>query len=451
MKIGNFQNSKLSNIKLGVTLVIILSTTRIFFNHYTTSSYVDDDQVTIVSKILDDQEEEFSRNIQQQKAQVEQQLNLKAQTLMELPLRYYVYDHPNINMKTTINDLRAIGVSRVKHIHDIEHDEQIIAALESSPFRTFNVDAADFFLPPIPFGKIWTSHDHEQVVHEVFHALLNHPIFRSHTGNRHFFIATIFSIFKGSTKQVTHFGNYYDKLYNGTVVQSFDSCALYNKLHNDVTWAGDFNDAFQKEIPTMKRSASIGLGSSNSFLNLVLATTAKFYNSSNFIFYHTRTKASIYNSTIYRYAPVTNITLDKSFPKSSIGFDIKKDEWEREFKDSKFCAVIRGDSPHSHSLLRSIRVGCIPVIFSDTLPVFAPLFKSTLNLTDFAVIIKEEELLKDARNAFLQLNKISREEIEIKIQHLAFAQRVVFTDHQESLFVPALLKEVEMATEVKWN
>lgn len=201
----------------------------------------------------------------------------------------------------------------------------------------------------------------------------------------------------------------------------------------------------------MKRSASIGLGSNNSFLNLILATTAKFYSSSNLIFYHTRRKESIYNSTIYRYAPVTNITLDKSFPKSSIGFDIEKDEWEREFKDSKFCAVIRGDSPHSHALMRSIRVGCIPVIFSDTLPVFAPLFKSTLNLTDFAVIIKEEELLKDTRNVILQLNEISIEEIEIKIQHLAFAQRVIFTDHHESLFVPALLKEVEMATEVEWN
>ena len=43
---------------------------------------------------------------------------------------------------------------------------------------------------------------------------------------------------------------------------------------------------------------------------------------------------------------------------------------------------------------------------------------------------------------------MSDKEIEMKFMHLAFAQKVVFTDYPESLFVPAILKELIMAEEV---
>ena len=110
--------------------------------------------------------------------------------------------------------------------------------------------------------------------------------------------------------------------------------------------------------------------------------------------------------------------------------------------------MIRGDSPHSHALWRSIRVGCIPVIISKHLPVYAPIFKSTLNMSDYAVILDEEELLRNATKVLLTLREMTMQQVEIKLLHLAFAQRVLFTDHPESLFVPALLKEAIAAEEV---
>jgi hypothetical protein len=68
-------------------------------------------------------------------------------------------------------------------------------------------------------------------------------------------------------------------------------------------------------------------------------------------------------------------------------------------------------------------------------------------MSDYAVILDEEELLQNAE-ALLTLREMTIQQVEIKLLHLAFAQRVLFTDHPESLFVPALLKEAIAAEEV---
>jgi hypothetical protein len=69
-------------------------------------------------------------------------------------------------------------------------------------------------------------------------------------------------------------------------------------------------------------------------------------------------------------------------------------------------------------------------------------------MSDYAVILDEEELLRNATKALLTLREMTMQQVEIKLLHLAFAQRVLFTDHPESLFVPALLKEAIAAEEV---
>jgi hypothetical protein len=243
--------------------------------------------------------------------------------------------------------------------------------------------------------------------------------------------------------------DYYHLIYNMTIVQSWDPVAVHNDLfHSESHW-GDYSTLVKEELKSLsRRSISVGLGSSNHDFPLNLATIERFDSSTNFIFYHSRTEPYFNNSTMYRHAPITNITLDNNFPKSSIGWGLEPEEWLEEFSRSQFCLMIRGDSPHSKALWRSIRVGCIPVIISKHLPVYAPIFKSTLNMSDYAVILDEEELLQNATEALLTLREMTIQQVEIKLLHLAFAQRVLFTDHPESLFVPALLKEAIAAEEV---
>ena len=232
-------------------------------------------------------------------------------------------------------------------------------------------------------------------------------------------------------------------------------------MHNDLeynprapdTWHEyylPYQNATKTTEPFSRWTASIGLGDSNQEMPLSIPSMEKFRNSRNFIFYQSRREGSWFNATIYRHAPITNITNSTGlFPKSSIGFGLESEDWFRQYRDSKFCLVVRGDNPMTHSHWRAIRNGCIPVIASDSLPIYSPLFKSTLNVLDYAIFVGESELVENPEGALLKLTTMSVTDIETKIRHLDFAQRVIFTDHPNSLFVPAFLREATKATEVK--
>ena len=129
---------------------------------------------------------------------------------------------------------------------------------------------------------------------------------------------------------------------------------------------------------------------------------------------------------------------------------MRPDEWIRAFTDSRFCLVVRGDTPHSHALLRSVRVGCIPVIASNVYERYSPTFRSSIRLNDYAVVLDEERLLNDPAGTLLELQSISEAAvIRQKLPGLRFAQRIMLTDHPEGLFVQAFLHEAnaEMQTE----
>lgn len=378
--------------------------------------------------------------------QADDQIQAVARELEELSIRYYLYDHPNITLEGNENLKRKKPRVWNGHKLDIEYDDQIFAALKNSSLRTKDPEEADMYIPPMNLGMIYAS---QSADFSPIDYVLQDEYFRKYDGQKHVFLCTCFALFKRLSWSMSGLKNYYAQMYNVTVIQSYDPSAIYNELHHTegADW-GDFNFLKDKIEPLVRRSASIGLGSVNEKLDLVHASKEKFDNSSNLIFYHSRTAGSMNNSTIFRHSPITNITLE-NFPKSSIGWEVEKEEWEREYRDSKFCLNIRGDSPHSHALLRSIRIGCIPVIVSDPLPIFAPMLKSSLNMTDYAVILDEQEVVNNPAETLRQLEDIPEETLEVKIKHLAFAQRVLFSDHPQSLFIPAFVKEAKMATEVR--
>ena len=378
-------------------------------------------------------------------------LKEKAADLKRMKTRFYMYDDANITLdgNPLLKDLNRRQIHRMG---DAVYDEEILAALHKSDLRTLEPDEADLFIVPTPICRVLMSRNLNFQV--PFQALVNHEIFRKHHGNNHVLVSSTFVLFRRHTKFYTSLGGWYDKIWNTTVMLSWDPNAVYDDLFkaNGTNW-GEYHHFMTKprgspmgpKGPLTSKSASIGLGSKNDCLKMSLATKERFYNSSNFVFYHSTTATSLFNSTIHRHGPITNITADDNFPKSSIGWPVGKEEWESNFRDSKFCLNIRGDSPHSHSMWRSIRVGCIPVVSSDHLPVFSPLFKSTLNMSDYSVIVKEQDLVNNPVQTLLKLNDLSEDEIETKIKHLAFAQRVLFSDHPQSLFVEAFLREAKEA------
>ncbi len=113
------------------------------------------------------------------------------------------------------------------------------------------------------------------------------------------------------------------------------------------------------------------------------------------------------------------------------------------FISSKFCLVFRGDDPLSHALLRAVKVGCIPVVISDYMPIIAPTFKTSLDIREFSIFLNEQAFLYNPQQQLSSLQDISEVEIRTKLIALRYAQQITCPDHPDSLFLPALLREAD--------
>jgi hypothetical protein len=88
----------------------------------------------------------------------------------------------------------------------------------------------------------------------------------------------------------------------------------------------------------------------------------------------------------------------------------------------------------------------MPVIISDMLPSFHPLYTSLLKFEDFALVVAEEDFLKDPVGSLnAAVHRISEAELRRKVEGLAFLQAIITADLPDSLFVPAFASEVVAA------
>ena len=371
--------------------------------------------------------------------------------LKKISTRFYIYDDPVISQTKVIEDLRAQGepafakTKSIDHVRtDAESEKTILATLERHPLRTMNPAEAEIFVIPTPvsellaYGCQWencTWYD------DAFAALQKEPTFQKMQGHKHVVVALSWPLFsKRWSAFIPAMSRNYHKLENITVAHNYDPFGCVElreaKKNNKLN---DFKKIYDKETP-VTNAFSLGLGFNDPF-PVVKPSYDKFETSKNFIFYHSRTNKMAFGSTPYRFAPLDNKVIEK-LPPSSIGFDIPKEQWAGDLASSKFCLVIRSDTPHSHSLLYALRAGCIPVVVSDDYTLYAPTFKSSMALEDFSIFIKEEQFIENPTRELLKLQDIPKEVIESKLESMHVAQTLAVPTHPESLFVPALLKEV---------
>ena len=106
---------------------------------------------------------------------------------------------------------------------------------------------------------------------------------------------------------------------------------------------------------------------------------------------------------------------------------ISHTEWISRLSESKFALVMRGDTPTSHSLVSAIAAGVIPVVVSDPFALVAPLFSEVLclRLTDFAVVVEEDEFLRNPPGVVDLLKHLARDEDWVRrtLEALRMAQR----------------------------
>lgn len=417
-------------------------------------------------------------------------------------IRYYVYDDgglrlPKIRAQANRFDKPWAWKARWgKRFEEYARGEiRWLESLETSTLRTRDPLEADFFVVPIPITAthFWgTTSDRTTALRRLLFGW-NHSDSNINSSNNSSNIdeSSLFRRFpekhlaaiSTSEKLINWLGLPEAELRlfrNSTLVSDADLARSddwlrdQNIIHCDkVEKHGHFESRWFRNVVTL--GYSFEAGNPSFFYQPV--TMDAWAQKSNWFFYHSRKTQFTCNSTIFRHALLpgghaetlmaqnmgsnntnnnTNFThVIQGFRHQpvSIGFDIPYEEWQQKFINSKFCLVIRGDTPGSRSLFRAIRAGCMPVIVSDQLPYYQPIYINTFpNWNDFALVVPEDIFLADpvgSLDAAVDALMQSKLVLERKIEGLRLLQRIMTNDMSDSLFVPALAKEILIATRSK--
>ena len=390
-------------------------------------------------------------NQNRSKADAASKIDEIIQRLTQSPLpRYYVYEDDRFVAEITPPDQDRWKEERERMRYRYEgfaeSEEHIIRTLANHSLRTRDAEEADLFFVPISLTRHLIDRRHGHNVAEVLFALYNQTYFQSYQGHRHFMILQLanmwswehMQLYKGRTLRISH---QYRKLWNVTIGKVFDQEGCDEAKTKGLLEDSDFK--------TMMLDCAVAMSRSSFSLNFIplpsfpfiRASVEKFQNSSWDFFYYSRVEPSMFNSTPYRHA-LFNDTVKNALPGSSIGIRIRPYLWMEHFVSSRFCLVIRGDNPVSRSHLRAVKVGCIPVIVSNLLEYYAPIFKSLIKVSDYSIMVDEDEFLADPVATLMKVKNMSEEVLCEKVEYLKLAQRLLIPDAPESLFVPALLHEV---------
>jgi hypothetical protein len=351
------------------------------------------------------------------------------QHLRNLTLRYYVYD--NWSALKLINHSKVLTNEQEPYVFS--------ALLSNNSWRVTDPSLADLFFAPTPLAAYVRLYPE---VRSIMLNLTGDPIFRQYQGHRHVLFALNGRWFDAGNETLSRNTRFFNRrwgrrLENVSVARAYDAISC-QKLANDQQDYGDWNQHFSTFRPISKYTFSTGSVAGAS-IPLVPASYEKFQRAKYILFFHTRNIPFMNGSSRYRWAPL-NVKLPYN---ASIGYDLPKDLWWERIMSSKFCLVIRGDDPRSHSLLRSVKVGCIPVVVSDHFHKIAQSFRSSLDMRDFSIFVDEQEFINNPQEKLAALQDIPESVIRMKVIALRYAQQVTCPDHPDSLFLPALLREAD--------
>jgi 2-polyprenyl-3-methyl-5-hydroxy-6-metoxy-1,4-benzoquinol methylase len=163
--------------------------------------------------------------------------------------------------------------------------------------------------------------------------------------------------------------------------------------------------------------------------------------------YHTTTDNSAHGGTRLRHLPVQHAQLFGN--DSSMSFGIPREEWLSGFSRSKFCLVVRGDDPNSHSWIAALQACCIPVFISDHFADVCLPFGDGINgppswmppLESFSFSVKESEVLQNPQRMVDVVLEASEAEVEAKLIGLLAVRKFFMYEHPESMLVEALVWE----------
>ena len=341
---------------------------------------------------------------------------------------FFMYDDDDITMSkwSKICDIRSTS------------DIDMYAQLRKHPLRTLNPTNAEIFIVPMPIYQSFKCDPkgHVSRIERGFNTLfkskwfnngINHLIgghnflFSGWAANEKFIPTRIWKQMEKMT--VTRYEVYNSSKWHKTT-NPRDPVSLYGAnwertKHSIVTPYSDHIG-----VPLITKMPSVKEWKFRQY----------------FIWYHTRKADSAHGATILRKKP-----LETTCEHCNIGYDIPKQEWVQGWKNSRFCLVIRGDTPTSHAFYNAIRSFCIPVIISDGFEDVGFPFRNRLNIDAFSVKVTESDFLNGGINVLMKrLNNLENEAIQKKLLGLKAVQGDLITEYKNGRVVDNILQAMTM-------
>ena len=340
---------------------------------------------------------------------------------------FFVYDEQILAM-----DLEVICEGDMPHDEDLE----LIRSLRQHHKRTYNPNDAELFVIPIPVFASYSCDEvgHPERLDRAMSALTRSRWFRRYNGSDHIMGAFHWKFnaycddelflpnrWKSVLEEVTMTRYEY---YGESKWEHQQPNRLPLSLYSTVQWE---NTKRSIVVPYVARSP------------IVDPSFQDWRERPYVIWYHTRKAKSAHGGTELRKRPLTP---PQNWTHVSIGYDIPYDEWLAGWSDSKFCLVIRGDTPSSHAFSNAIAGGCIPVIISSYFEQVALPFNTTVGLETFSVRLSEFDWLQGGVTKLVdQLALLDVGTVKRKLVALRQVQPLLLWNHPQSQVASLVLQQ----------
>lgn len=174
----------------------------------------------------------------------------------------------------------------------------------------------------------------------------------------------------------------------------------------------------------------------------------------NMIWYHTRTAGSAHGATVLRHRPWLdpNKFNQERCLSCNIGRgNIDRKLWLLGWSQSRFCLVIRGDTPSSHALYNAIRGGCIPILISHGFDKVSFPFRQHLSerfgsdvIDQFTVRFSESDWKEGGMPLLLSKLQTLMQNVTLlksKLEKIRQVQRLLLWNHPDSQVASLALQQ----------
>ena len=319
--------------------------------------------------------------------------------------------------------------------------------LKKSVYRTIDPENAKLFIIPIDFEKLYFKYkdnmnEYYKILKEILNKISCNKYFNN--GKNHMLFTFLFNF--------SRWCDHSEIILPDSIISKFENCIstryeIWNQskfqrvqfphLNCDGwTWQNQLWEITKQNIII---PCETWIDDSK---NLKIYNYYEWIKRKHLIFLHTREnrRYSSQMASDLRSLPIDNLIFKN---KGSIGFPLPYDEWLRDITNSKFCFVMRGDTPTSHTFNNAIAVGSIPVVISNHFDLVGLPFIDKNIFNESIIRIEENYFLQNPEKVLYMLENIEKEQIDRLMYNLNILQTIFLYNHPNNLIDKALLKNIE--------